>query len=148
MSHSNSSFDARTATLWARLRRGRVSLAVILLLATLALSACLSRFSTTNPIRTPVVLPAPGGGQPQIVISPPSGYAGVYVQVVGNGWPANDLVLVVLSDDAGRSGILAASAASSRTAIRGPRPWRSLVQSVDGAASNEKLESDIGSPAQ
>lgn len=96
-------------SLWQR----RSFLFVVLLLAGLILSACLSLFSPAGPARTPVVLPGPSSDRAEIAISPPSGYAGVYVQVVGNGWPANDLVLVALSDETGRSGILAASAANS-----------------------------------
>lgn len=111
MTHPNYSFEPSPPTRWARLGQGRAPLIAVLILAALVLSACISLFAPAGPVRTPVVLPADGGDQPQIAISPPSGYAGVYVQVVGNGWPANDLVLVVLSDDAGRSGILAASAA-------------------------------------
>lgn len=112
MARSNYSFEPSPPTRWVRLRQGRGPLIAVLLLAALVLSACLSLLAPAGPVRTPVVLSDPGGDQPQIAISPPSGYAGVYVQVVGNGWPANDLVLVVLSDDAGRSGILAASAAN------------------------------------
>lgn len=112
MTHSNHSFEPSPPTRWARLGQGRGPLVAVLILAALVLSACLSLLGPTGPVRTPVVLPGASGDQPQIAISPPNGYAGVYVQVVGNGWPANDLVLVVLSDDAGRSGILAASAAN------------------------------------
>ncbi len=112
MTHPNYSFEPSLSTRWTRLGQGRAPLIAVLILAALVLSACLSLLGPTGPVRTPVVLPTDGGDQPQIAISPPSGYAGVYVQVVGNGWPANDLVLVVLSDDAGRSGILAASAAN------------------------------------
>jgi hypothetical protein len=112
MTNPNYSFEPSPPTRWARLRQGRGPLIAVLILAALVLSACLSLLAPAGPVRTPVVLPADGGDQPQIAISPPSGYAGVYVQVVGNGWPANDLVLVVLSDEAGRSGILAASAAN------------------------------------
>ena len=113
MTHPNFSFEPSLPTRWTRLRQKRGPLVAVLLLAALVLSACLSLLGPTGPVRTPVVLPPASGDQAQIAISPPSGYAGVYVQVVGNGWPANDLVLVVLSDDAGRSGILAASAANS-----------------------------------
>nr|HRJ45561.1 hypothetical protein [Caldilineaceae bacterium] len=102
-----------THSLWRRAGKIRGPHVGVLLLAALLLSACLSLLAPTGPARTPVVLPVASGDRPQIAISPPSGYAGVYVQVVGNGWPANDLVLVTLSDDAGRSGILAASAANS-----------------------------------
>ena len=111
MSQSNFSFESPPPTGWARMRQGRGPLIAVLILAALVLSACLSFLTPSSPVRTPVVLPGASGGV-QIAISPPSGYAGVYVQVVGNGWPANDLVLVVLSDDTGRSGILAASAAN------------------------------------
>ena len=111
MTHPNYSFEPSPPTRWARFRQGRGPLIAVLLVAALVLSACLSFLSPSSPVRTPVLLPAPSD-QPQIAISPPSGYAGVYVQVVGNGWPANELVLVALSDAVGRSGILAASAAN------------------------------------
>lgn len=98
---------------WPKAGKGRALRIAVLLMAALLLSACLSLLLPTGPVRTPVVLPVPSGDRPQIAISPLSGYAGVYVQVVGNGWPPNDLVLVALGDEVGRSGILAASAANS-----------------------------------
>ena len=113
MSQSNFSLQPAAPTPWAKVRQGRGFLVAVLILAALVLSACLSLLSPSAPARTPVVLPAPSGDRPQIAISPPSGYAGVYVQIAGNGWPSNELVLVTLSDETGRSGILAASAATS-----------------------------------
>ncbi len=107
------SSDTHSPSPWRTITQGRGPLVITLLLAALVLSACLSFLApTVGPVRTPVVLPGANNDQPQIAISPPSGYAGVYVQVVGNGWPANELVLMALSDDVGRSGILAASAAN------------------------------------
>lgn len=113
MSQSDFSLQAVVPRRWVKVRQGRSSLIAVLLLAALVLSACLSFLTPTTPLRTPVVLPTGSGDRPQIAISPPNGYAGVYVQVVGNGWPPNELVLIALSDETGRSGILAASAANS-----------------------------------
>ena len=101
------------SSIWRRTGQRRGALIAVLLLASLGLNACLSFLPSVTPVRTPVVLPVASGDRPQIALSPSGGYAGVYVQVVGNGWPANGLVLVTLSDDVGRSGILAASAADS-----------------------------------
>jgi hypothetical protein len=49
---------------------------------------------------------------PAISISPNSGYAGAYIEVTGNQWPSNSLVLLALEDELGRSGILATTNAS------------------------------------
>jgi hypothetical protein len=61
-----------------------------------------------SPLSTPGRSTA-GHGSPTIQILPGQGYAGVYLQVTGDNWPINSLVLVTLVDDVGRSGILAAS---------------------------------------
>ena len=55
--------------------------------------------------------------EPAIAISPESGSAGVYVQVVGEGWPTSSLVLIALRDERGRSGIMAASTADTEGKI-------------------------------
>jgi hypothetical protein len=40
---------------------------------------------------------------PTITLDPPSGHAGIYVQVAGTGWPPNMLVVVILTDPSGIS---------------------------------------------
>lgn len=61
-------------------------------------------------------LPA-DSGRPSLVIDPLVGNAGQYVQIQGTGWPANELVLIHLQDERGRSGILATDVADARGEI-------------------------------
>ena len=87
-------------------RRG-VWLGLLLSLLATLLTACPALVTPPAPFRTPS--PSAAAGQPRLQITPEEGYAGVYVQVTGQGWPINGLVLVTLMDDRGRSGILAAA---------------------------------------
>ena len=88
----------------------RLLILATVLLGTVVLSACLSLFPGAGPAptATPTRLP---GLEPAIILDPGVGYAGVYVGVTGQGWPANTMVILALQDDRGRSGILAASTA-------------------------------------
>lgn len=80
---------------------------VFVLLLTVGLGACTS-VSTISPAIRPTRI-SHNAPPPTIDTSPSSGYAGVYVQVKGRDWPSNSLVLLVLEDQAGRSGILTAA---------------------------------------
>ncbi|MBX2998707.1 MAG: hypothetical protein KF893_09385 [Caldilineaceae bacterium] len=46
---------------------------------------------------------------PTLNVNPAGGWAGQYVEIRGSGWPANQLIMVYLEDEAGRSGFMAAS---------------------------------------
>ena len=89
----------------------------VLALIVLAFSAC------TAPVYSPAVgvptrpVVERASGEPAIAVSPASGSAGVYVLVVGEGWPTSSLVLIALRDERGRSGILAASTADTEGKI-------------------------------
>ncbi len=87
-------------------RRG-VWLGLLFSLLATILTACPAL--VTPPAPLPTSDPSVAQGQPSIQITPGEGYAGVYVQVTGQGWPINGLVLVTLTDERGRSGILAAA---------------------------------------
>ncbi len=81
------------------------TLATISALAiTLTLTACGARLpvSGLEPTAQPVAVVADQFA-PTLTLSPPSGYAGLYVQVTGTGWPPNMMVVVVLSDPSGIS---------------------------------------------
>jgi hypothetical protein len=93
----------------------RVIVGVILVLLAIGISACVSSLAQPAPTSTP--MPVASNDQPGITISPERGYAGIYVQVTGQGWPVNSLVIVSLVDDKGRSGILAASTADEAGTI-------------------------------
>lgn len=82
----------------------RGSPATIVLTLTLLLAACGGRFAFPGPEATtqPVAV-AEGQFAPAITLSPPSGYAGIYVKVTGAGWPPNMMVVVVLTDPNGSS---------------------------------------------
>lgn len=66
------------------------------------LSACTSFESVPRLENVPAT-----DGTTTLVIEPLRGTAGQYVQTRGSGWPPNELVLIHLQDDRGRSGILA-----------------------------------------
>jgi hypothetical protein len=88
---------------------GRLLLmAMAALLLTMALAACSSGTANTRvvPAAQPV---AAAQFSPTLAVSPAGGHGGVYVQVTGEGWPSNMMVVVALSDTNGRSGTLAAS---------------------------------------
>ncbi len=93
----------------ARAFRRGVWLGLLLSLLAAILTACPALVTPPAPFRTPN--PPAGQGQPAIQLAPAQGYAGVYVQVTGQGWPINGLVLITLVDERGRSGILAAATA-------------------------------------
>ena len=89
----------------------------ILVLVALAFSACTAPVYSPAvgvPTRPPVERTS---NEPAIAVSPASGSAGVYVLVVGEGWPTSSLVLIALRDERGRSGILAASTADTEGKI-------------------------------
>ena len=89
----------------------------LLAVIALAISACAAPvYSPQVGVPTRAVAERPSG-EPAISISPPSGSAGVYVQVTGENWPEGSLVLVALRDERGRSGILAASTADTAGTI-------------------------------
>jgi hypothetical protein len=46
---------------------------------------------------------------PRLTVNPTGGWAGQYVEIRGSGWPANQLIMVYLEDETGRSGFMAAS---------------------------------------
>ena len=46
---------------------------------------------------------------PTLNVNPAGGWAGQYVEIRGSGWPTNQLILVYLEDETGRSGFMAAS---------------------------------------
>jgi hypothetical protein len=83
-------------------------MAMAALLLTIALAACSSGAANTRvvPAAQPV---AAAQFSPTVAVSPAGGHAGIYVQVTGEGWPSNMMVVVALSDKNGRSGTLAAS---------------------------------------
>ncbi len=89
-----------------------VVLAVVTLFAATILSACFSLFPGMGPTVAPTATQVANAG-PSLVLDPASGYAGVYVRVSGQGWPANTMVILALQDGAGRSGILAASTSAN-----------------------------------
>lgn len=92
-------------------RRGVVRWAILVavtLLAATTLSACFSLFPGMGQAVAPTATQVANIG-PALTLDPGSGYAGAYVRVGGQGWPANTMVILALQDATGRSGILAAS---------------------------------------
>lgn len=87
-------------------------LVVAALFAVATLSACFSLFPGLGPTVAPTATQV-ANAEPSLVLDPASGYAGVYVRVSGQGWPANTMVILALQDGAGRSGILAASTSAN-----------------------------------
>lgn len=93
---------------------GSVSVMLITLLVALSLAAC-GRLSASQPGSPIAQLDSSASIQVNesqnvaMSLSPASGYGGLYVQVSGEGWPQNMLVLVTLEDAQGRSETLAAS---------------------------------------
>ncbi|MBP7960605.1 MAG: hypothetical protein KBG20_03470 [Caldilineaceae bacterium] len=95
--------------------RGRLRWAILVmvtLLAATVLSACFSLFPGLGQTVAPTATQVANAG-PSLSLDPASGYAGVYVRVNGQGWPASTMVILALQDGAGRSGILAASTSAN-----------------------------------
>ncbi|MBX2998139.1 MAG: hypothetical protein KF893_06465 [Caldilineaceae bacterium] len=88
---------------------------ILLLFMGMGLSACAGMSTLSTPSRPTRI--SSNVASPVIEISPASGYAGVSVQVSGQNWPGNTLVLLALEDSLGRSDILAATNATSAGAI-------------------------------
>lgn len=88
--------------------RNFLLISLLMLAALSVLAACVNflPMGLANPTATPTPRVQ---GEPQIRLEPASGYAGVYVRVSGQNWPANVMVILVLQDEESRSGILAAS---------------------------------------
>jgi hypothetical protein len=53
--------------------------------------------------------PAAAPGSPTLAVQPGQGSGGQQVQVLGTNWPANQLIMVHLEDEQGRSGFMAAA---------------------------------------
>jgi hypothetical protein len=70
------------------------------------LSACTAQ--TDAPIGRPTTQAAAQAG-PTLAVNPAGGWAGQFVEISGSGWPANQLIMVYLEDESGRSGFMAAS---------------------------------------
>lgn len=95
-------------------RQHRTSHLIVLLsalLMTITLAAC-GRSSPANQSPTLTTSASTKTNDAQnaaMTLQPASGYGGLYVQVSGEQWPQNMMVLVTLEDDQGRSETLAAS---------------------------------------
>ena len=87
-----------------QLHRTRRFLLASVTLIVLLIGACGTGVNSEAP---PPTLVAQGG--PTLRLEPNQGWAGQYVQVVGEGWPANQLIMVFLEDEQGRSGFMAAA---------------------------------------
>lgn len=80
----------------------------LLLLTSLAFTACGEPLSSSAPTSAPVTLPAVvQAGTPVIELTPATGYAGAYVNVRGSGWRPSAMVMIRLADNQGFSPVLA-----------------------------------------
>jgi hypothetical protein len=102
---------------------------ILLLIVGIGLSACADISTLSAPGRPTRI--SSNAALPVIEVSPTSGYAGAYVQIKGQNWPGNSLVLLALEDKSGRSDILAAANATSigsiETEFRYPTSQRWLM---------------------
>jgi len=89
--------------------------AFLALLLVLGLAACGRSSAADEPPTSSASLSADSSTQNSeiqnaaMALQPASGYGGLYVQVSGDQWPQNMMVLVTLEDEQGRSETLAAS---------------------------------------
>jgi hypothetical protein len=86
-------------------------LAMALLLVGINLAACGGSRAADKPaqVSASTTDSAANTQNTSLALQPASGYGGLYVQVSGDNWPQNMMVLVTLEDDKGRSETLAAS---------------------------------------
>ena len=82
---------------------------ICIALLTIALAACSNAFaqpnaqSTAQPVAVITTTATDERFDPTLRLDPPGGYAGLYVQVTGAGWPPNMMVVVLLTDPNGIS---------------------------------------------
>lgn len=93
----------------------RLIIGVALIGGALLLSGCLSNLPDL--LLTPTPTPTQGPNliiDPDVELEPIGGYAGTYVNVIGEGWLPGKLVILKLEDEEGQSGILTANIADSQ----------------------------------
>ena len=96
----------------SQLRRheGWLTFLLVLVLLAIGFTSFQFFFATPAPTITPTAVPvAQAGENSTLVVYPDRGPAGAYIGVTGTGWPGETLVLVLVTDDQGRSDILARS---------------------------------------
>lgn len=95
----------RNVNKWQGFSRSALPVTILCVL-TLAVTAC-SRLALPGPEPTaaqPVAVATTAQQfSPTLTLDPPSGHAGIYVQVSGAGWPPHMMVVVVLTDPSGIS---------------------------------------------
>ena len=96
-----------------RFPRWRTLFPLLALTLTVTLSACSSVAGLGPEPTAQAVAAAAGDFSPIITLSPPSGYAGTNVFVIGTGWPANLSVVVLLTDPNGISTTVASTSTDS-----------------------------------
>lgn len=72
----------------------------------LLISACTAQPGQPIGGRPPTQVTQAG---PTLNVNPAGGWAGQFVEISGSGWPPNQLIMVYLEDEIGRSGFMAAS---------------------------------------
>lgn len=91
---------------------------LFVLLCAIVISGCGDPPTYADRLPTPMV-----DRSPVLRLQPDTGWAGEYVQVSGEGWPPNQLIMVHLEDARGRSGFMSAASSDANGVLSTGFTW-------------------------